>query len=511
MIKKSFLTFITILFSFSVFSQATFVVTDPQKSFKEAKELFVKQEYALAYPLFKEVKEQYPQDQKSNHLYLNEDVNYYYIVCELKLQLPVAEDQAKLYIDWVNNEPRRELMSYHLAKFYFAKDDFKNAIENYERAGLDNLSNDEIADAKFERAYCYFNLKRFDDALPLFNEIHQLKENKYYIPANYYYGFISFYNHQYNEALKAFKVVEDDDRYKGIVPYYIAEILYFQGKKDEARVYGEGVLSRGNFYYEKDMKQLLGQIYFEENDFKSALPYLEYYIDNSDKVSKEDLYEVSYCYYKADKLNKAIEGFKQLSSEEDSLGQNSMYILGDCYLRTNQKENARVAFQYCSNNSSNATQQEISKFNYAKLSYELNYQDIALTEMRKFLKDYPNSDYAPEAREILVTLLANTNNFNDALALYKSFDKVTPAMQKVYPRILYGKAVEDINDQKINDADDLLMQILAMPASNVTPYAQFWKGEIAYRSTMYDDAIRYLNIYLQKQCNCAGRSQPRYS
>src|SRR5664279_6151369 len=106
---------------------------------------------------------------------------------------------------------------------------------------------------------------------------------------------------------------------------------------------------------------------------------------------------------------KAIDGFKQLTNEKDSMGQNSMYLLGDCYLRTNQKANARNAFQFCAYNSSNKKQQEISLFNYAKLSYELGYQDVALNEMRNFINNYPSSNFSTEAKEILVGLLANTN------------------------------------------------------------------------------------------------------
>ena len=189
-------------------AQPTHFVTDPEKKYKNAKELFVKEQYALAYPLLKELKVKTPDNTISNHTYINDDVKYFYTVCELKLQQPVAEDEAKQYIEVVNNEPRRQLMSYHLAKFYFSKENFNDAITYYERAGLDNLSNEEIADAKFERAYSYFNLKEFEKAKPLFNEIHQLPKNKYYYPANYYYGFISYYDKQYNEALKAFKLVE---------------------------------------------------------------------------------------------------------------------------------------------------------------------------------------------------------------------------------------------------------------------------------------------------------------
>ena len=507
--KQQFLLLLcAIAFSITTFAQPAHVFTDPEKKFKDAKELFVKQQYALAYPLLQEVKLQYSDNQKSNNAYVNDDVNYYYTVTRLKLQLPIAEEEASHYINWVNNEPRKELMSYHLGKFYFLKDDFSKALENYERAGLDNLSNEEIADAKFEMAYCYFNLKRFKEAKPLFNEIHQLPENKYYIPANYYYGFISYGDRNYSEALSSFKLVEGKDEYKGIVPYYISEIFYFQNKKDEALRYGESVLSKGGLYYEKEMKQLMGQIYFEKKNFAKALPLLEYYVNNSTKVSKENLYELSYCYYEAKQLNKAIEGFKQLSNESDSMGQNSMYLLGDCYLRTNQKANARNAFQFCAFNSTNKKQQEISLFNYAKLSYELGYQDVALNEMRNFINNYPSSNYGTEAKEILVNILANTNNYNDALALYESFKQPTPSMQRAYPRILYGRGVEYINDQQIAKADEIFTKILKLPASSITPYANFWKGEIAYRSGQYDEAIRYMSIYLQSGAMAQGEANP---
>ncbi len=496
--QKITLLLITAVFSFPAFSQPSHAVTDPEKKFKDAKELFVKEQYALAYPLLAELKAQYPDNSVSDHTYLNDDVNYYYIVCELQLQQPIAEQEAKRYIDVVNNEPRRQLTSYYLAKFYFTKEDFENAILYYEKAGLDNLDNATIADAKFERAYCYFNLKLFAEAKLLFDEIRQLPDNKYYIPANYYYGFISFNDHQYNEALRAFKLVETQEEYKGVVPYYIAEILYFQKKYDEALRYGESVLSRGGvLYYQKEMNLLIGQLYFEKKEYKKALPLIESFVNKSEKVSKEVLYELSYCYYDAGQCDKAIEGFKQLSNEKDSMGQNSMYLLGDCYLRTGQKENARNAFQYCAYNSSNKKQQQVSRFNYAKLSYELGFQDIALKEMKSYLADYPGSDYDTEAKEIAVSLMANTNNFDEGLKLYESFDKPTASMQKVYPRILYGRSVELINDQQVNEADSMLTKLLQLPESAVHPYANFWKGEIAYRNKNYDMAIRYLSLYLQ--------------
>ena len=506
--KQKLLSLLAVMLTGIAFAQPTHTVTDDEKEYKTAKEFIAKEQYAFAYPLVKELKLKYTANKKTDHAYINDDIDYYNALCELKLLQDIGREDAILFINSVNNQPRSQIMSFHLAHYYFLKNDFQNAITNFDAAGFENLSNEQIADAKFEKAYSHFNLKQFAEAKPLFNEIHQVPTGKYYIPANYYYGFISYYDRQYSEALMAFKLVETFDEYKGVVPYYIAEIYYFQGKKEEALRYGESVLTRKTqLYYDKQLRLLMGQIYFEKKEYDKALPLLEAYVNSSDKVSKEVLYELSFCYYTAGETQKAINGFKQLSNEKDSMGQNSMYLLGDLYLKTGEKANARSAFQYSSYNSSNVLQQKVSRFNYAKLSYELGFQDVALNEIKNFLKDYPSSDYDTEAKEILVALLARTNNFTDALALYQSMDKPTAAMQKVYPSILYGKAIEYVNDQQLAKADELFTKIIANTyAGNTAVYANFWKGEIAYRQQRYDDAIRFLTVFLQTTLPTQGEA-----
>ena len=497
-----------IMLTGAVFAQPTHVISDDEKVYKTAKEFIAKEQYAFAYSLVKELKLKYQPNKKTDHAYINDDIDYYNALCELKLLQDIGKEDAILFINSVNNEPRRQTMSFHLAHYYFLKNDFEHAINSFTDAGFENLSNEQIADAKFEKAYSYFNLKQFVEAKPLFNEIHQLSSGKYYIPANYYYGFISYYDKQYSEALSAFKLVETFDEYKAVVPYYIAEIYYFQGKKDEALRYGESVLTRKTqLYYDKQLRLLIGQIYFEKKEYDKALPLLEAYVISTDKVSKEVLYELSFCYYTAGNTQKAIDGFKQLSSEKDSMGQNSMYLLGDLYLKTGDKANARTAFQYSAFNSSNGLQQKVSRFNYAKLSYELGYQDVALNEIKNYLKNYPGSEYVIEAKEILVSLLARTNNFTDALTLYQSLDRPTVTMQKVYPTILYGKAIEYVNDQQLLRADELFAKIISdANAGKNAAYANFWRGEIAYRQQRYDDAIRYLTIFLQSAVPSQGEA-----
>ena len=496
--KNQSLLAIATFLSLSVFSQQTRFYSDPEEKFKEAKEYFQKEQYSLAYPLLKELRQAVRETDKANTAITVQEINYYAIVCALKQAEGRAEGEAQEYIDIEKNTARTQMMSYHLGEYYFRQQKFPEAIAQYEQTNIVNLSNREIADMKFHEGYAYFTLQQFDRAKSAFNSIRTIKDDPNYIDANYYYGFLAFRDRQYNEALDAFKIVENEKNYGTVVPYYIAQIYYIQGKKDEAINYIQGKLASGSSsqYYDLELKQLIGHAYFEKKEYAKALPYLEDYVSRSKKVRREDLYELSYCYYQANNLSKAIDGFKQLSGKEDSLSQDAMYLLGDAYLKTGQKANARNAFLFCSSNSSNAEQKEISKYQYAKLSYELGYQDEALNSLSSFLSDYPNSTYNSEAKELLIDVLANTNNYKDAQALLEGLNKPSDNAKRLYPRILYGRATELINDGRLAEADALLDKALKDPNNlSVLPLLNFWKGELAYRNNKLDDAIKYYHEY----------------
>lgn len=487
-----------ILFSTFLSAQQTRIYTDPQEKFKEAREYFQKEQYSLAYPLLKELQSSIHETNRINDQLMVQEINYYTTVCALKQNEGRAESVAQEYIDIEKNNARVQQMSYHLAEYFFRQERFTDAIQLYEASNIANLSNREIADMKFHLGYSYFTLQRFDRARPLFNEIRQMKDDPNYVDANYYYGFLAFRDRNYNEALNSFLVAENDKAYSSVIPYYIAQIYYITGRKKEALTYAENkIKSGGTQYYDLELKQLLGHGYFEQGDYAKALPYLEEYVRRTQKVTRENLYELSYSYYQAKQYRQAIEGFRQLSGREDSLSQHAMYLLGDSYLKVGEKANARNAFLFGASNNSHREQKEISTYQYAKLSYELGYQDEALNTLESFLRNYPNSVYTTEARELLVSVLTNTNNYSDALSLLESISNPSPRTRSFYPKILFGRATELINDGRLAEADQLLDKALKDPnAGEVLPFVHFWKGEIAYRTDKLDDAIRHYHAYL---------------
>ncbi|GAA4331765.1 tetratricopeptide repeat protein [Flaviaesturariibacter amylovorans] len=492
-------------------AQASFVFRNPDARFLAAKEFYQKGQYNLAAPLFKELRAGLRETDRINRAMDAQEIDYYAISTALMQGETAAATDALQYINVTKNNARVQMMHFQLAEFYFRRQEFSEALTHYEAAGTGNISEEELSAAQFHQGYAYFTQKQFAQAKPLFNAVRQKKGDPNQMDAQYYYGFIAFTDRNYREALDAFRAVENHPTYEGMVPYYIAQIYYVQGQKDQAVRYAEEKLKAGKAqHYDLELKQLLGHAYFERKEYAKALPYLEDYVNRSTKVRREDLYELSYSYYQANNHTKAIEGFRQLSGKEDSLSQHAMYLLGDSYLKTGQKANARNAFLFSAANNSNAEQREIARFNYAKLSYELGYQDEALKSLRSFLNDYPSSTYAPEATELLVGALANTNNYRDALTLIEGLRNPTAATRRFYPRILYGRATEMINDGRLEEAEALIDRALKDPNNtSVLPWLQFWKGELAYRDDRLDEAIRYYQLYLTTGAPASGEANAR--
>ena len=174
--------------SLLVQAQLTQLNLDPDAEFKNAKDLYQKEQFSLAYPVFKKLASN-GLNQSNIPASIRLECRYYYIICGLQLNDATAVPMAVEFIDLENNTPRIQMMSYHLAEYYYRKQDFPDAQTYYQSTNIANLSNREIADMKFHQAYGYFVMQQFDKAKPLLNAIRQLPRDSNYIDANYYYGF----------------------------------------------------------------------------------------------------------------------------------------------------------------------------------------------------------------------------------------------------------------------------------------------------------------------------------
>lgn len=434
------------------------------------------------------------------------DINkakYLLALSYVKGNMPGGADSALKLMRETTDAAYYQRVSFALAQYYFQHDDLRGAIPLYESAGIANLTNDEIADSKFELAYCYFNNSQFDKAAPLFASIKELKNGKYYMAGNYYYGLLSYNDNKYREALNSFNIVKGAKEYRTIVPYYIAEIYYFMGDRKKALAQVDTILKAPEkSFYDNEVHLLAAQSLFEDQHYAEAKPYFEYYYEHADKIRKEDVYEMAYTYYKLNEWPNAIDKFKMLNEAQDSLGQTAMYLLGDCYLRTGDKSSARNAFDICSEMSFNKGQQEASMILYSRLSYEMGYNDDALRSLNALLDTYPKTRYKDEANTIISDLLIKTNDYEGAL---KHLDEVSVKdneYHSVYQKAAFGYAVQYYRSGDLTEADKYFSQTLQHPGN--TAYesgAYFWKGEIAYKTHRYNDVITSSQQFVNRKSN----------
>ena len=139
-------------------------------------------------------------------------------------------------------------------------------------------------------------------------------------------------------------------------------------------------------------------------------------------------------------------------------------LLSTCnYLKIKDKSGAKNAFLLCATKSQNLAQKEISLFNYAKLCFELKEFNTAINSLDKFITNYPNSEYASEAKSLWISSLAYSNNFIQAYEAYDKINQPGVELLKVYPNIVYGRACLYLNDGQIEKAYSLFSQLQFLP------------------------------------------------
>ncbi len=396
---------------------------------------------------------------------------------------------AHQFLQTAAQEASRDRVAFALGRYHFARQHYDSVIHYYEQTHIAHLSNQEIAESRFELAYSYFLNQDFEKSRQLFASIRDVK-GKYQSAGQYYYGLLAYHQGQFSEALKSFESIRGHEQYRKIVPYYIAEIHYFQGDRKKALEMALTLLSSAEkSYYDTELQLLTAQILFEEGRYGDALPYFEQYYDRVDRIRKEVLYEMGYAYYQVREWENALHKFRPLSHAKDSLGQAAMYLLGDSYLRLGKMDGARNAFALCAQMPFNPSQQEASLLLSAKLSYSLGELDHSMAQIRLLMDSFPDSPYKTEALALLSDLLARTHNYEEAYAVLqrRGLDPGDPLYRQVFAKVAFGYAMKQIEAGASAKAKEVLLEAREHPQADPALKAAitFWLAELAYETGDY--------------------------
>lgn len=484
---------VALLYSLPLAAQKTTIYTDANLSFKRGEDLFNKGIYGYAMEAYAEaMRLLLPANEPSWEL-LSMRSELGYAKSAVRLGLPEGETLILEFIRKYKPDPLASQALLEVANYFFNARKYEQANEFFGQISARDLSPAQQAEVNFKMGYGYFVQKKFDQAEAKFKEVKDLPTD-YFYPSNYYYGLCKFFNGNYSEAIRSFRLVERSNDYKPHVPYYIAQIYFAQRDFDQCIQYAEPKLDDNRIRNSRQLTQLVGQAYFEKGEYDKALPLLEEYAQTSGSMRPEEFYQLGFCQYKLRKYDRAANNFQELSSLTSLLGQSALYYLADCRLKTGDKQAARSAFQAASRMSFDPEIQKEALFNYGKLSQELGFDKEALDALQSIP---PSSKNYTEAQELMSDIFLNTKNYAQAISVLEAMPNRTPKLQEAYQKVLYLRGVQLLRANDVTAAADLLTKSLKISVSSeYKALALYWLGDIAHRQKQYDQSINYISQFL---------------
>ena len=478
----------------TLYGQETARYTEINKAYKSGNDFFAKSLYHQAQQQYAEVLQMTRQVSQPEWVEIRMRSELNFARAAVRLQ---QEKSEMLIIDFVkayDPDPIANEAVLEAASYYYEQKEFAKAIEFYSLVDVNNLPESEQKDVLFKSGYALFVRQKWSPAKSYFERLINDRTVVYYYPSNYYHGLTHFYLENYDKALRSLKKAEDAKQYKNHIPYYIAQIQFAEEKYDDVIAYAIPLLKKPSVKKKRELTLLIGQSYFEKQEYAKALPYLERYAEITKKMSKETFYQIGYLQYQSANYKKAVEYFTEVSTVKSELGQNALYLLGDSHIKLGEKNDARNAFAAASRLDYDTETKVDAQWNYAKLSYELKYDTEAIAVFQKI----PSEDNRHiEAQDYLSKMFLNTRDFNKALAILEKIPNRTTQMQETYQKVTYSRGIELYNEGKVENAVALFSKSLQSNAdASIKALANYRLGEIAHKNGELDKSENYFNAFL---------------
>ncbi len=374
----------------------------------------------------------------------------------------------------------------------FDKHQYEDAIKYLSKVNADILNSEERSARSFKLGYSLFVRKDFTNAAAYFDETKDVR-NKYYYPSNYYYGMTQYFNGHYDDAIRSFELVAPSDFYKDYIPYYITQIHFNNKEYQKVIGYGNQVISSPTVLNKTEIRQLIGQAYFETGDYAAAIPHLAYVNQHSDKLREDDFYQLGISYYNTGDYQKAIPVLLEIRNQTGVKAQYANYYLGQSYLKTGDKISARNSLMNASKMNEVPSITAEATYHYGRLSAEAG-DDVEAIRVLQTIP--PSSPVYTESQNTLAGILTNTGDYSLAVRELEAMNNLTPTLKTAYQKVTLYRAEQLIQEGNEADASILLDKSLKNASDkSIQIRALFWKGELAHLSGHYVESLNWYDQY----------------
>lgn len=479
-VRKRFL-YIFSAISIIASAQKSEIYSSNLLDYQKALTLYNNNQFKAAQTLFDEIRYQ------SDDSAMQSDCSYYIANCAVRLGQSNADD---LILEFVENYPtstKRNRAILDVGDYYFDHSKYAYARKWYDKV-------DEISIATTERDRFYFNygysLYATSSPQQATRYLNRVKDSQEFgSQAKYYLGYMAYEGNDYDTANTYFDQVSDKQKYQEKLSYYQADLNFKLGKFEKAIDLATEQLSQSKASEQSELSKIIGESYFNLENYEAAIPYLQAYSGKAGKWSNTDYYQLGYAYYKQGNFEAAVSEFNKIVDGNNAVAQNAYYHLGESYINLNKKQEALNAFRNASQMDYNRKIQEDAWLNYAKISYDIGnpYQSVPQV-LSIYLETYPNSSYRNDIETLLIDSYITSRNYKEALELLKG--KNSYENKVAYQKVAFLRGVELFNETKYKEALKLFNGSLKEPRDpKFVAKATFWQAETEYNLSNYQDAL----------------------
>jgi len=418
---------------------------------------------------------------------------YFMEVCaSARLRTGDAEKKLLAYIDRFPFGTGLNRVWYELGLLYYQTKKYPDAALTFNQVDFDPLTKEMRHAGLFYWGYSLFSQKKLAEAKIRFDQL-KLTDGVYGPAASYYAGFAAFTNGDFESALGDFQRIQNEESYIDVVPYLITSSLQRLGRFDELIRYAAALDKSRDIQNFEEITLLVSEATFSKGQFSTAAEGYNKYLKTKRSVDRNVMYRAGYSNFQLGAFNEAIGYFKQVASEQDSTGAYAAYYLGVAYLKTAQKPFALTAFQTCIRSKfSDKSLLTESRYQEAKLLYDLGRPDEAIERMENFVTAEQGSGYASELAELLSGAYVNANHYHKAISYIETLSLRTPSSNRAYQKAALFYGFEFYNKGEYEQALNFFRKSLDFPLDESLVFeASVWAGEAHSSRAAWEEAIPF--------------------
>jgi len=437
----------------------------------------------------------------SNNVFKESDVDEFVDLNIIKNSLRLNETGSEklmynFYLNYPNNNLEKSI-NLDLANYYFDNEKYRYALKWFLKIKDSQVPENKFNRYSFNKGYTLFSAKKYKRAKSYFENIKNV--NKYESDAHYYLGHISYQLEDYDLAVESFKNVSKNEQKKNLA-YFQVDMNFRLGRFEKAIQLGVKELnSIKETSLISEISKIIGESYFNLNEYSKALKYLEKYQGKKGRWSNVDYYQMGYTYYKTSNYEKAINQFNKIIQVKNNLAQNAYYYLGDSYLNNGQKSAALSAFRKSSLMDFDESLAEDAFLNYSKLSYEIgNPFEKVSNVLYDFLKKYPKNKSYKIIYNLLIDSYAKQKDYDSALVILK--DNKSFSSKELIQKISFLNAVELFKLRQYNKAKEYFEESIKTGNDEIYKLkSKYWLGRSFFALKKFDDALDQYKYFDKKK------------